>query len=698
MRAVLSLVALLALSAQAISQTTHTVVASGFTFSPDSIFIAPGDSVQFSLGSTIHNAAQVDKPVWDANGTTSNGGFMVPFGGGTIGLADTGIYYYVCQNHAPMGMKGIIRVGVLAAPNSITVESMADQDGSLATTGDRMLKNWRLKLYKDSVGSGIVVDSAGSESSITATNLPAGTYVAVEADSLPWSHISVSVDGVSQGPTSLHQWPVTVSSGEDRTIDFINFAPHTIINSGFTFVPDSFTIPAGDTIHFVLEMMHTAREVSQSTWLANDTISNGGFDLPFGGGSAVLNTLGMHYYICIPHAPIGMKGRILVASPGSFFTVHRNVAAGWNMVSLPVDATDRHVTALYPNAVSRAFAYQGSYTPETILSAGAGYWLKFNTGQTVSVTGFPVVRDTIDALKGWNMVGSIAFPRASASVVSNPSGIINSPFFGFSGSYFVADTILPGFGYWVRLSEQGKLIIDTSSAAATPRTLSEGNFLGGASRLVIRDAADHERTLYIVEEGPDTDPPPSFAELPPLPPQGAFDVRFASGQWLKILRAHESGEFPVLLSSVSYPIDLSWAMNSPGRGILLRLDGKSIGLTGTGSIRITAAVGRMSLAVVNAPSLPVEYALSDAYPNPFNPATVIGYSLPAQSRVLVRVYNILGQLITTLVDATEGAGQKFVSWDAGEKASGLYFVRLDATAATGPVRSFTRAIKVVLQK
>jgi hypothetical protein len=106
----------------------------------------------------------------------------------------------------------------------------------------------------------------------------------------------------------------------------------------------------------------------------------------------------------------------------------------------------------------------------------------------------------------------------------------------------------------------------------------------------------------------------------------------------------------------------------------------------------------MSLAVVNAPSLPVEYALSDAYPNPFNPATVIGYSLPAQSRVLVRVYNILGQLITTLVDATEGAGQKFVSWDAGEKASGLYFVRLDATAATGPVRSFTRAIKVVLQK
>ena len=296
------------------------------------------------------------------------------------------------------------------------------------------------------------------------------------------------------------------------------------------------------------------------------------------------------------------------------------------------------------------------------------------------------------------MVGSIAFPRASASVVSNPSGIINSPFFGFSGSYFVADTILPGFGYWVRLSEQGKLIIDTSSAAATPRTLSEGNFLGGASRLVIRDAADHERTLYVVEEGPDTDPPPSFAELPPLPPQGAFDVRFASGQSLKILRAHESGEFPVLLSSVSYPIDLSWAMNSPGRGILLRLDGKSIGLTGTGSIRITAAVGRMSLAVVNAPSLPVEYALSDAYPNPFNPATVIGYSLPAQSRVLVRVYNILGQLITTLVDATEGAGQKFVSWDAGEKASGLYFVRLDATAATGPVRSFTRAIKVVLQK
>ena len=59
------------------------------------------------------------------------------------------------------------------------------------------------------------------------------------------------------------------------------------------------------------------------------------------------------------------------------------------VTQLPIPA-DRRVTTLYPDAVSRAFAYQGSYIPETNLAAGAGYWLKFNAGQPVSLTGFPV--------------------------------------------------------------------------------------------------------------------------------------------------------------------------------------------------------------------------------------------------------------------------------------------------------------------
>ena len=52
--------------------------------------------------------------------------------------------------------------------------------------------------------------------------------------------------------------------------------------------------------------------MSEATWNANGTTSNGGFDLPFGGGTVVLTQVGIHYYVCVPHASLGMKGTITV--------------------------------------------------------------------------------------------------------------------------------------------------------------------------------------------------------------------------------------------------------------------------------------------------------------------------------------------------------------------------------------------------
>lgn len=89
-------------------------------------------------------------------------------------------------------------------------------------------------------------------------------------------------------------------------------ATHTITNSGFTFSPSSITINVGDTVNFNLASMHTAREVDQATWNADGTTSNGGFDLPFGGGTVVLTQAGVHYFVCVPHASLGMKGSITV--------------------------------------------------------------------------------------------------------------------------------------------------------------------------------------------------------------------------------------------------------------------------------------------------------------------------------------------------------------------------------------------------
>jgi hypothetical protein len=75
-------------------------------------------------------------------------------------------------------------------------------------------------------------------------------------------------------------------------------------------------------------------------------------------------------------------------------------------------------------------------------------------------------------------------------------------------------------------------------------------------------------------------------------------------------------------------------------------------------------------------SLPKVTALSQNYPNPFNAATVISYTLPKPSHVRVDIYNLLGQKATTLVDASQEAGEHQVIWNAGGQPSGVYFYRI----------------------
>jgi len=90
-----------------------------------------------------------------------------------------------------------------------------------------------------------------------------------------------------------------------------------ITNSGLTFSPATTTIQQGDNVHFTLDSSHDAVEVSQAVWDANGNSPETGFTVPFGGGTVSSNalTVGTHYYVCTPHASLGMKGRIIVQAP-----------------------------------------------------------------------------------------------------------------------------------------------------------------------------------------------------------------------------------------------------------------------------------------------------------------------------------------------------------------------------------------------
>jgi hypothetical protein len=75
---------------------------------------------------------------------------------------------------------------------------------------------------------------------------------------------------------------------------------------------------------------------------------------------------------------------------------------------------------------------------------------------------------------------------------------------------------------------------------------------------------------------------------------------------------------------------------------------------------------------------PEIFQLHQNYPNPFNPSTSIQFSLQEGAHAKLRVFNLLGKEVTTLVDEYRGAGQYTEKFDASKLASGVYFYRLDA--------------------
>ena len=95
---------------------------------------------------------------------------------------------------------------------------------------------------------------------------------------------------------------------------------------------------------------------------------------------------------------------------------------------------------------------------------------------------------------------------------------------------------------------------------------------------------------------------------------------------------------------------------------------------------------------------PTEYVLKANYPNPFNPATTITFDLPEESQVSLRVYNVLGQEVSSIVTSILGAGSYSYQWNpAVGLPSGIYLYQMIA-GSTHSGKRFAEAKKMILSK
>lgn len=144
-----------------------------------------------------------------------------------------------------------------------------------------------------------------------------------------------------------------------------------------------------------------------------------------------------------------------------------NVDGRWNMVSVPIYPDNYGKNVIFPTAITPAYTYEDIYVKKDVLENGRGYWMKFASSQIVEMFGVAYTKDTVDVSSGWNMIGSISDPIVTASITSDPPGIITSEFFTYSGSYMPTDSIEPGRGYWVKVNQAGKLILSSSGVVSS---------------------------------------------------------------------------------------------------------------------------------------------------------------------------------------------------------------------------------------
>ena len=339
-----------------------------------------------------------------------------------------------------------------------------------------------------------------------------------------------------------------------------------------------------------------------------------------------------------------------------------NYSQNWDLISLPIQ------TGLFPcNNMDESTLYGfsvGGYIDTDIdeMEIGSGYWLRFEEAEACTFTGEFINQTTITINHDWNLIGGISSPLDVNTILDESNLIIPGTVYGFGDGYVQAETIEPGYGFWLRSSGEGEITLSTYTTLTKSRYFQPPEYL---NTLTV-----NTNSLYFGAKI-EVDNPLSFS-LPPKPPPGIKDIRFAGDTKLCtadvcVIEVENDGQ----------PLIIECIVTDGHKWEILDKNGKVFKCEGTQVLELSELSETFILRKSIFYHTPTEFTLLPTYPNPFNPVTTLQFAVPEISDMKVSVYDIQGRLIELLVDEKILPGNHSIKWDASNLTSGVYFIMVE---------------------
>lgn len=374
---------------------------------------------------------------------------------------------------------------------------------------------------------------------------------------------------------------------------------------------------------------------------------------------------------------------------------------GWNLVSVPIansTASNMEPSDIFGSLfvdfedgasdLDFAFEYDGTdYQLVETLEAGKGYWVYASMpgdsvyattyfGDLIGSNGYTSVYSTTAAItnSAYTLVGSVVgntvVPQAKVSAMYS---YVDGGYVAVGGGIEASGTdyvIRPGRGYWILGSSdvdettQASIFNDPSSRSGS---LIAKEILPDYDAITLIHGDEFNVQKMTLNDSKDI-------ITPPAPPRSFFTS--LNGTHLR----SSLNNADIVIREAVEPIVLKFNPANSNSVLRVTLDGNVTEVAAGGSFT-TQKQGNYSISVEvigqeKESNMPNAIDLGQNYPNPFNPTTAISYTLNEAMPVQLNVFNMNGQKVATLVNATQSAGSYNVNFDASNLASGLYVYRL----------------------